>query len=357
MIGMASVFLSCKKSVHGDDFKVTSYLSYNTETLPDDIGFANETNYDSLVLDVIDLVGLQGLDVDIVKINRFGAFSGINILTRRKYFLYSPEFFDSIKTVTKSLNPIRSVCFHELAHHFYEHPLKPSWGSYMYEKQADRYSGRQMAIINATLEESLAAMEHFGDTDDTTSHPSKKVRLADIRKGYIEAKVKVLKDTAYIKRYLMERTNEVLFAVANSFGSGVTKLEATAFHGDTTFALNEAFMESTSISKGSIEPFTPKIFDEENRKTIETDKFIKSITKAIPSRTYLLLGELFSVTSDNSIKRIASGQIVGKLLSTGNTYANKIIDIDGVRFYLNSDDIIFSIDPDGSQIEVGNRLK
>jgi hypothetical protein len=116
-------------------------------------------------------------------------------------------------------------------------------------------------------------------------------------------------------------------------------------------------MESTSISKGSIDPFTPKIFDEENRKTIETDKFIKSITKAIPSRTYLLLGELFSVTSDNSIKRIASGQIVGKLLSTGNTYANKIIDIDGVRFYLNSDDIIFSIDPDGSQIEVGNRLK
>jgi hypothetical protein len=111
------------------------------------------------------------------------------------YFAFNELFFDSVFTVTKSYNCIKSICFHEIAHHFYRHPLKSKWEAHVHELEADRYSGFLMRMIGATLEQSIAAMTHFGNETDTHSHPSKYKRIAEIRSGYLDASIRIFKDS------------------------------------------------------------------------------------------------------------------------------------------------------------------
>jgi hypothetical protein len=213
---------------------------------------------------------------------------------------------------------ITSICFHELAHQFYRHPLKPTYASQIYEKQADRYSGFAMCIIGATLEQSLAAMKNFGNDNETPTHPDKASRLAEIEKGYIDAKIKIFKDSSYIKQDSIFKTQELMYAlyVDKSF----TDIQSMTYSEDSVMAYSK-----------------------------------KAIKKSSTKQVYSFYGELIYFTGDEKIKLLSSNQAIGEVLQPNPNLKSKILNLDGVKFYL-EENKIYSVNPDGFKLEVGNKI-
>jgi hypothetical protein len=208
-----------------------------------------------------------------------------------------------------------SVCFHELAHQFYRHPLKPTAASLIYEKQADRYSGYQMCIIGATLEQALTAIQHFGNDIENETHPDKASRIAEITKGYIDAKIKIFKDSTFFEMDRNFKANELMFALYDT--KSMSEVESMDYSNDTVVSYKKKVLK-------------------------------KSKTKQV----YTLYGELIYFTSDNKIKLLSSNETIGKLIAANGNLAIKFLDLDGVKFQLENKSI-FSINPDGSKLEVG----
>ena len=286
--------------------------------MPTNIFLTNQkTNYEKIINEAQEIIGLPNTDIEIETTNEFGAFSVINRLSQRRFFVYSPAFFDSVYSVTNTNFAIMSICFHELAHQYYRHPLKPNNASHIYEKQADTYSGYQMCLSHATLEQALLAIQNFGTEQETETHPDKASRIAAITSGYINARIKVFHDTTYREIYKTLKSNELMFALYD------------------TKSMEE--IESMSYSKDTVAAYTKKVFK-------------KSKTKQL----YTLYGELIYFTNDNKINLYTNNKVIGKILPTSNA-TEKMLSLDGVQFHLENN-IITSVNPDGSKLEVGQKL-
>jgi hypothetical protein len=303
--------------ISADSIKVDAYSSYNNSILPSMLKVESiHSHYDTLINYALDLIGLPSTDISIEMTSKFGAFSIMNSQGQRK-FLYSPFFFDSVYKVTQTSFAILSICFHELAHQFYRHPLKPSFGSHIYEKQADRYSGFEMAIVGASLEQSLLAMKYFGNDSETMTHPDKASRLAEIEKGYIDARIKIFKDPNYIKQDSAFKMQEFMSAI----------------YVDASFAE----VKNIKYSVDSIQINSNKASNKSNTKQV-----------------YSLYGELIYLSKDN-VKLVSNGQSIGQIFQPNESLKYKILNIDGVKFYL-EDRIIYSINPEGYKLEVGKNI-
>ncbi len=57
------------------------------------------------------------------------------------------------------------------------------------ELEADRFSGFIMARYGASLEEALKAIQVYGSEKESSTHPSKRTRIAAITNGYMEGKI------------------------------------------------------------------------------------------------------------------------------------------------------------------------
>jgi len=320
------LILLCSSSnthILNDNINVDAFCSYNGMNLPPTI-FANNnsTAYDSIIKSTLNLIGLPDTDIEIDTTVVYGAFAVINKNSQRRFFIYSPIFFDSVYFITNTKYAIMSICFHELAHQLYNHPLKPSYASLIYEKQADRYSGYQMCIIGGTLEQSLIAMKYFGNNLETPSHPDKATRLAEIEKGYTSAKINVFKDSSYIKKDSISKSKELLYTMfyKNSLANEIKNNKYLMYY-DSDYIIDKAYKKSNSKS------------------------------------VYTLYGELIYFTSDLKVKLLSNNKIIGNLLeSENNKMFSKIINLEGVLFYLDYKQNIFSINPDGSKLEAGNIL-
>jgi hypothetical protein len=298
---------------------VEAYSSYTGSTMPSTIEVTSSiSNYDSTINYTLNLIGLPNSDIEIETTPTFGAFSIINRLNQRRFFVYCPSFLDSVFKVTQTDFAILSICFHELAHQFYRHPLKPSYASHIYEKQADRYSGFEMAIIGATLEQSLLAMKFFGNDSETPTHPDKLSRLAEIGKGYIDARLKIFKDSSYIKQDSIFKMKELMSSVYE----------------------DKSFSEIQSIKHSS------KRINEYSNNELK-----KSNTKQI----YNFYGELIYLTEDMQIRILSNNQCIGNVLQPNPNLKTIILNLDGVKFYLDEGKI-FSVNPDGFKLEVGNKI-
>ena len=320
----AITFMSCYgQNSNKDTLLVEAYSSYNNTDLPSSLLLTNlNSDYDSTINYALSLLGVPNTDIEIETTPTFGAFSVINRQSQRRFFVYSPVFFDSVYKVTQTNLAILSICFHELAHHFYRHPLKPSYASHLYEKQADRYSGFEMAIIGATLEESLAAMKNIellgGKVTETPSHPDKASRLAEIEKGYIDARIKIFKDSSYIKRDSIFRIQELMYALYED--KSFFDIQNMEYSTDTVYAYSN-----------------------------------KAIKKSNTKQVYSFYGELIYLTSDKRIKLLSNNQSIGEIIQPNPNLKSKILNLDGVKFYL-EEEKIYSVNPDGFKLEVGNKI-
>ena len=318
-LAVALIISCCGQNASKDTITVEAYSSYNNTALPTTLDVTGlHTNYDSTINYAMNLLGLPDIDIEVATTNDFGAFSVINRQSQRRFFVYSPAFFDSVYKVTQTNFAIQSICFHELAHQFYRHPLKPSYASHLYEKQADRYSGFEMAIIGATLEQSLIAMKNFGNDAETQTHPDKASRLAEIEKGYIDARIKIFKDSSYIKQDSIFKTQELIYAL----------------YEDKSF--ND--IKSMTYSDDSIAAYSNK-----------------AINKVKTKQVYSFYGELIYLTNDKKIKLASNEQKIGEVLQPNPNLQSKILNLDGVKFYLEQDKI-YSVNPDGFKLEVGNKI-
>jgi hypothetical protein len=307
------LYISCNRDFKDKPIQVSSYSSYNASVLDQQLTIIKgHKRYDSLIVHSLQLVGLPNTDIEIAKTYRYGAFSVIEQPSQRRFFLYSPSFFDSVRTKTGTDLAILSICFHELAHQFYRHPLKPGNASRIYEKQADRYSGYQMCLTHATLEQALLAMQSFGNDLATYSHPDKNSRLLEIAQGYCEAKLNVFKDSSYLRVYRNLKSFEL------------TKIKENMF-----------------FEKNNIKSLTDTIGGFENE------------TKSYDSRqNYLLYGEQIYITSDNEIKLYSNNELIGKAVQSSSGFPVEL-NLDGVKFYLEGDKRIYSKNPDNTKLEVG----
>lgn len=313
-------FMSCcGHKPNKDALFVEAYSSYNNTDLPSTLSLTNpNSNYDSTIIYALNLIGLPNTDIEIQTTSSYGAFSVINKQSQRRFFLYSPVFFDSVFKVTHSNLAILSICFHELAHQFYRHPLKPSYASQLYEKQADRYSGFEMCIIGATLEQSLIAMKNFGNDNETPTHPDKASRLAEIEKGYIDAKIKIFKDSTYMRQDTIFKTQELMYALFED--KSFSDIQDIIYSSDTVYA------------------YTKKAVEKSNTKQV-----------------YSFYGELIYLTNDKKIKLVSNDEKIGVVLQPNTKLQSKILNLDGVKFYL-EDKKIYSVNPDGFKLEVGNKI-
>lgn len=321
---MTSAFVSCcGQNTNKGTLIVEAYSSYNNSDLPSTLSLTNQnSNYDSTIKYALDLIGLPNTDIEVETTPIFGAFSVINRQSQRRFFLYSPTFFDSVYKVTQTNYAILGICFHELAHHFYRHPLKPSNASHFYEKQADRYSGFELAIIGATLEQSLAAMNNIevlgGKVTASHSHPDKASRLAEIEKGYIDARIKIFKDSSFIKLDSIFKMQELMYALYEN--KSFSEIQEMSYSNDSLVAYSD-----------------------------------KAIKKSKSIQVYSFYGELIYLTTDKKVKLLDSEQTIGDVLQPNLKLQEKILNLDGVKFYLEQDKI-YSVNPDGFKLEVGNKI-
>jgi hypothetical protein len=309
----------CGQSPSKETFAVEAYTSYNSTDLPPTISLTLQNlNYDSTINYAQNLIGLPNTDIEIKTTPIFGAFSAINKQDQRRFFIYSPTFFDSVYSETQTKLAVLSICFHELAHQFYRHPLKPTNASLLYEKQADRYSGFQMCIIGATLEQSLSAMKAYGNDNETPTHPDKASRLAEIEKGYVDAKIKIFKDLSYVKRDSILKSKELMNALF--IEKSYSEIQTMTYSADSD----------------SIHAYT------------------KNTAKNLnPEQLYSLYGDLIFLTNDMKIKLVSNDEIIGEVLEANLN--SKILNLAGVKFLLESK-IIYSINPDGFKLEVGGKI-
>ncbi|MDL2143862.1 hypothetical protein QQY79_15145 [Flavobacterium tructae] len=309
----------CNGQISRDTLEIVAYSSYNNTILPNTVFVYNQSSkYDSIINNSLELLGLPNTDIAIKTTNDFGAFSVINRKNQNRTFLYSPAFFDSIYSVTNTNMAIMSVCFHELAHQFYRHPLKPTSASHIYEKQADRYSGYQLCIIGATLDQALQAIQHFGNDLENETHPSRESRITEITRGYIDAKIKIFKDSTFYEMDRNLKSNELKLAIQNDKSASEVR------------NINKSVNKSASYEKTASK---------------------KSKTKQI----YTLYNELIYFTSDNKIKLLSNNEIIGKIIIINRNLTIKCLDLEGVTFQLENKSI-FSINPDGSKLEVGIKI-
>lgn len=298
--------------------EIENYSSYNNIGLEElqEIGVAAKS-YDKIIQDVMNLIGIPNSDIEIRTTSSFGAFSVINRDCRRRFFLYSEAFFDSVYAVTKSYEPIKSICFHEIAHHFYRHPLKSKWEAHIHELEADRYSGFQMRLIGATLEESIAAMEHFGNEIAAKSHPEKSIRINEIKAGYIDASLRVFKDSTLISEDSLIQVNELLFA----------------------------FQEVQKQNKN---------FKEFIKENLESDS-VFSFENVFNQPSYSILGKILIVNESNEVFDLATNEKVGKITSPYPEAKFELLKFETSTYKIENGNI-YSMSQLGTPIKLGTKI-
>lgn len=320
-------FYFCCKNNQKEDIPVGDYSSYNATVLPASIHpTGDDSKYDRIIKNSEVLLGLANLDIEIVTTNDFGAFSVINRLSNRRFFVYSERFFDSVLAVTRTDLSIKSICFHEFAHQFHRHPLKPIAASHIYEKQADHFSGYQMRILGATLGTALSAMAYFGNENETPSHPAKQIRLAEIQRGYMDAE-------------------RLLFK-----GVPVKINEPTL----DSMLINPTIMmlDTTGITVDSlIISYHPIIEKNQMPQVIEYLNFNKDVA------VYIVYGELIYFTAKKEIRLVSNDKFVGKLSETDTKKGMQLMKMDGgVTFQFSNEGIIYSEYPGGVLVEAGRKI-
>ncbi|MBQ4819625.1 hypothetical protein [Aquimarina sp. MMG016] len=298
--------------------EIENYSSYNdTELKKDQEVDKVKTNYDTIIQNSLSLVGLPNSDIEVRKVPRYGAYAVISKNCKRRFFLYNEVFFDSVISVTKSHLPIKSICFHEFAHHFYRHPLKSRWESKVHELEADRYSGFQMRLIGATLEQSIAAMQHFGNETDTNTHPKKSIRIKEIEAGYIDASIRVFKDSTLIKRDSLIQKNEILYA----------------------------FQEVDKLNKD---------FKDFNKKDFEKDGILSFETKfTLPA--YSFLGKILIINNNNEVFDLATNEKVGRITIPYSNAEFELLKFEASTYKVENG-IIYSMNQLGTPIKLGTKI-
>ncbi|MFY0713694.1 hypothetical protein J1D01_08460 [Seonamhaeicola sp. NFXS20] len=312
------VLSCCGQETEKEIIETEYYSSYNNTELKVREEVEKSTiKYDSIIKKTLSLIGLPDADIEIRKTRRFGAYASISKNCKRRFFLYNEAFFDSVVAVTNSYTPIKSICYHEIGHHLYRHPLIRRREIKRYELQADRFSGFQMRLLGATLEESIAAMKHFGDDEDTNTHPNKFTRMKEIEAGYIDASIRVFNETKYIERDSLLQNAEIMYA----------------------------FQEVTKLNK-DFKGFNKNDFEKNG---------ILSLEISIKLELYNFLGSIIISNKNDEIFDLATNEKIGVIIKPYPDAKFEFLKIDTSTYKI-EDGIIYSMNQIGIPIKLGTKI-
>lgn len=109
------------------------------------------------------------------------------IYNNKRYILYNQRFMEEVGKKTKSKFGALSILSHEVGHHLSGHTLFEAEARPELELEADRFSGFILAKMGASVEDACIAMEIYGSSVASSTHPSKKTRIAAVVNGWKEA--------------------------------------------------------------------------------------------------------------------------------------------------------------------------
>jgi hypothetical protein len=109
------------------------------------------------------------------------------VINNQRYILYDPKLLSYTDQQSGDYWSSMSILAHEIGHHLSGHTITNKGSNPNDELEADKFSGFVLYKLGASLSQSLAAMQTFGTTYETTTHPAKSRRLIAIEKGWNEA--------------------------------------------------------------------------------------------------------------------------------------------------------------------------
>jgi len=119
-----------------------------------------------------------------------------SISHRKRYILYNPAFITTINDLTKNKWAVMALLAHEVGHHLNGHTIRKGGSTPELELQADEFAGFILHKLGATLQQSQNVMYYIAREKNSRTHPSKDSRLLAIEKGWNNASVLKISDTA-----------------------------------------------------------------------------------------------------------------------------------------------------------------
>ena len=153
----------------------------------DNFGYSSNAEAEKVVDDILSNVGLYRNFIikECPNIENAVAASVVSSLGYvERYIIYDKEFLARVKNVTKTDWGAVSILAHEIGHHLNGHNLISGVSNFDSELQADEFSGFVLAKMGATLDESLRAINSFGNDEESETHPKKSDRIKAISKGW-----------------------------------------------------------------------------------------------------------------------------------------------------------------------------
>lgn len=178
--------------------KCACFVSYPSENTFEEPNFY----YKSILKEILKFSGLPALDIGLcsgreanqhvhnVKLNckqTCDCFGGCEDCL----ILFKEVYLDDIRKLSNSSWPTVSVFAHELGHFVLRHNTNVSSLTkperHRQEKEADYFAGHLLGKMGASEKETLLVLEKHGDEYDTETHPNKRVRIREMKRGYLDA--------------------------------------------------------------------------------------------------------------------------------------------------------------------------
>jgi hypothetical protein len=150
-------------------------------------------NIQEMLQEIISATGLQQnfelKQADVLNIEA-------SISHRKRYILYNPTFITSINNLTKNKWAVMALLAHEVGHHLNGHTILKGGSKPELELQADEFAGFILHKLGATLQQSQNVMYYIAKEKKSRTYPAKASRLLAIEKGWNNASVSGINDTA-----------------------------------------------------------------------------------------------------------------------------------------------------------------
>src|SRR6185436_1841675 len=158
-----------------------------------DTSFIKTLSIHEMLQEIISATGLQQnfelKQADVLNIEA-------SISHRKRYILYNPAFITTINDLTKNKWAVMALLAHEVGHHLNGHTIRKGGSTPELELQADEFAGFILHKLGATLQQSQNVMNYIAKAKESSTNPAKASRLLAIEKGWNNASVLGINDTA-----------------------------------------------------------------------------------------------------------------------------------------------------------------
>ncbi len=150
--------------------------------LPDDdlYTYSSESKMEVIAEEIVDVIGLDvNFEIKVSNVPNAVAY----VKGNKRMILYSENFMHKLLADSGTQWAAYGLLAHEIAHHLNNHTLKVTGDRRLQELSADKFSGRVLRLLGATLEEAQAAVKQSKKNASHT-HPSRSARLEAVTNGW-----------------------------------------------------------------------------------------------------------------------------------------------------------------------------